>query len=110
VDGVREAVSASLDEPINTAADGVVRIGQAPWGVRPFTGRIDDVRIYSRVLSRGEIANLAGMSVGTVVQQPLQTFLSTTADIDLQDDEKIDLKDFAVLADAWLDELLWPQP
>jgi hypothetical protein len=29
---------------------------------------------------------------------------------DLNEDRKIDLKDFTKLADSWLDELLWPQP
>jgi len=110
VDGVREVVSASGDEPIDTAADGVVIVGRSPWGNRPFVGQIDDVRIYSRVLSQGELANLAGLSAGETLLQPLQTFLATTADIDLNDDEAIDFKDFAVLAGQWLDEQLWPQP
>ena len=59
VDGILEANSATLDEPINTAA-GVVRIGLAPWHNRPFNGLIDDVRIYSRPLSNAELAGLAG--------------------------------------------------
>jgi hypothetical protein len=110
VDGILEAVSASEGEPINTAADGDVRIGQAAWGARPFTGQIDDVRIYRRVVSQAEIANLAGNDAGAVLRQPVQAFLSTTADTDLNDDEKIDFKDFAVMADMWLGELLWPAP
>ena len=76
-----------------------------PW---VFAGDLDDVRIYERALSQAEIANLAGMSVGSVLQQPVLPLLSTTNDTDLHDDEKIDLKDFAVLADMWLEEQLWP--
>jgi hypothetical protein len=110
VDGVREVVSASLDEPIDTAADGVVIVGKSPsaWGNRPFVGQIDDVRIYSRALSHGEVANLAGVSPGETLHQPVQTLLSTTADVDLNDDEAIGFKDFAGLAGQWLDEHLWP--
>ena len=33
---------------------------------------------------------------------------SVDEDVDLHDDEKINFKDFAVLADTWLDEQLWP--
>lgn len=29
---------------------------------------------------------------------------------DLNEDKKVDFKDYAILADAWLDEQLWPAP
>jgi hypothetical protein len=61
VDGSPEVISAQLDEPIDTAPSGNVRIGQSPWGNRPFTGLIDDVRIYSRTLETAEIRVLAGV-------------------------------------------------
>ncbi|TKJ33840.1 MAG: hypothetical protein CEE38_19655 [Planctomycetes bacterium B3_Pla] len=54
VDSQQEVISAQLDEPIDTAA-GVVRIGQAPWGSRPFNGQIDDVRIYDKALTQEEV-------------------------------------------------------
>jgi hypothetical protein len=109
VDGLLEVTTSLIDNPINTASDSDVRIGKAPWVDRPFTGQIDDVRIYSRTLSHGELANLAGLPAGGTLRQPLQALLSTVENVDLHDDEKIDFKDFAVLADSWLDELLWPQ-
>ena len=59
VDGFLENSSAQLDEPIDTA-DGVVRIGQSPWGSRPFTGRIDDVRIYDKAFTEDEMRQLHG--------------------------------------------------
>ncbi|HUV65784.1 MAG TPA: LamG domain-containing protein [Sedimentisphaerales bacterium] len=105
VDGVLEVVSDLLDGPINTAGDGVLRIGEAPWHTRPFTGQIDDLRIYSRVLSQGELASLAGVSEGATLRQPL---LPTAAVVDLDGDERIDFKDFALLANQWLTEQLWP--
>jgi len=108
VDGVLEVVSASANEPINTAGDGVLRIGEAPWHTRPFTGQIDDLRVYSRALSQGELASLAGVSEGATLHQPLPPLQTTTADIDLDDNERIDFTDFAALADQWLSEQLWP--
>ncbi len=53
------------------------------------TATLDDVRIYNVGLSESEILGLA-----------LQT--------DLYEDLKIDFKDFAILADKWLDEQLFP--
>ncbi|MBN2132286.1 MAG: hypothetical protein JW741_22485, partial [Sedimentisphaerales bacterium] len=55
VDGAVEASAASADEPIDTPATGVVRIGESPWHNRPWVGQIDDVRIYDRVLTEAEI-------------------------------------------------------
>jgi len=74
----------------------------------PFAGSLDDVRIYERALSQAEIANLAGLPVGETLHQPLHGLLSVDENVDLHDDEKIDFKDFAVLADTWLEEQLWP--
>ncbi len=59
VDGFLEANSAQLDEAIATA-EGVVRIGQSPWGTRPFFGLIDDVRIYDKPLTEDEMRQLSG--------------------------------------------------
>jgi hypothetical protein len=66
--------------------------GYSEW----MNGLIDEVRIYKRALSAAEIAWLAGYT----------SLLSIPAD--LHQDGKIDFKDFAVLADSWLEELLWP--
>jgi len=77
-----------------------------PW---IFEGDIDDLRIYDRAVPQAEIANLAGMTVGSTLTQPVYGLLSTTGDSDLADDERIDFMDYATLLDAWLDEALWPQ-
>ncbi|MGB2862711.1 MAG: LamG-like jellyroll fold domain-containing protein [Sedimentisphaerales bacterium] len=55
VDGQLDATADSLDEPIDTSATGVVRIGESPWHNAPFVGLIDDVRIYDKVLTQQEI-------------------------------------------------------
>jgi len=108
VDGVLEVETALAENTINTATKSDLRIGRAPWGTLPFTGQIDDVRIYSRAVSQAQIANLAGIAAGTTFAQPLDALLTTPEDTDLQDDEKIDFLDYAVLVQSWLEEQLWP--
>jgi hypothetical protein len=67
---------------------------------REWNGQIDDVRIYNRALSHGEIVSLAGESQ---VTQPL-----LRPEVDLHKDGKVNLRDYAVLASKWLEEVLWP--
>jgi len=57
-----------------------------------FSGTLDDFRIYDRVLSLAEIKYLAGKPT-----------------IDINGDGAIDFRDYTILADMWLEELLWPQ-
>jgi hypothetical protein len=61
-------------------------------GGNPFNGDLDEIRIYDYALSAAEVFYLAEPAV------------------DLNNDNKVNFADFAILADAWLDELLWPQP
>ena len=61
-----------------------------------MNGRIDEVRIYNRALSDAQIAWLAGYT--SLVSIPA----------DLRQDNVINFKDFAVLADSWLEQILWP--
>jgi len=63
---------------------------------RYFPGAIDDVYLYSRALTYGEVAGLAG-----------RTDLFSES-FDLNVDGAVNFKDFAVLTDSWLEELLWP--
>jgi hypothetical protein len=60
-------------------------------GGNPFNGDLDEIRIYDYALSAAEVFYLAEPAV------------------DLNNDNKLNFADFAILADAWLDELLWPQ-
>ncbi len=61
-------------------------------GGNPFNGDLDEIRIYDYALSAAEVFYLAEPAV------------------DLNNDNKVNFSDFAILADAWLNELLWPQP
>ena len=73
-----------------------VHMGKRDDNANYFPGRVDEVRIFNRVLSEAQIAWLAGHT------SPL------SIPADLYQDDVIDFKDFAVLADAWLEEILWP--
>jgi regulation of enolase protein 1 (concanavalin A-like superfamily) len=76
-------------------------------GGNPFNGTLDEVRIYDRGLTQGQIAWLAGKT--TTYTQPLYLLLTPQDDaIDMNSDGTIDLKDYALLADIFLDQLLWP--
>jgi hypothetical protein len=74
---------------------------------RFYDGLLDDVRIYSRALSQDEVASLAGKTAEFT--QPLYLLLTPpNPGINLYKDGTIDLRDYAVLASKWLEEVLWP--
>ncbi len=58
--GVPSDGMSELGGPVNTLLSGVLRLGGHPNGEGPNGGYVDDVRIYGRVLSAEEIAELAG--------------------------------------------------
>ena len=70
----------------------VVQMGRRADQTANFQGMIDEVRIYNRALSLAEVEYLAGTTM-----------------IDINNDGSIDFKDYTLLADVWLEELLWPQ-
>ena len=73
-------------------------------------GAIDEVRYYNKALSHGQVGWLAGKTTSYI--QPIHMLLTPPEPgINTYDGDAIaviDLKDFAVLADLWLDEQLWP--
>ncbi len=73
-------------------------------------GTIDEVRYYSKALSHGQIGWLAGKAAP--YNQAIHMLLTPPEPgINAYDGDAIpiiDLKDFAALAEMWLDELLWP--
>jgi hypothetical protein len=66
-----------------------------------FDGLIDDFRIYDYALSQPEVAYIATNGTG-IFDQPLMS------PADVFTDEQINFKDFAILANNWLEEQLWP--
>jgi hypothetical protein len=68
------------------------------------------VYVYSRALTPAEIAYLADESPG---DGELYTSVPSVADLsdgEPQGSRVVNFRDFAVMADQWLDELLWPEP
>jgi hypothetical protein len=75
-----------------------------------WDGLIDDVRIYNYALSQAEIT--AVMNGQTL--PPVQIYYPVPSPANIynaepQNSRSVDLKDYALLADMWLEELLWPQ-
>ena len=75
-----------------------------------FDGELDDVHIYSRALSQAEIAYLADATPGDGESYIPVASAANIYDEEAQGFKAINFKDFAVLADEWLDEELWPAP
>jgi len=98
VDGVLDGTDFSYTRGTmaldTTSIGGILRANPSHF----FTGQIDDVHVYNRALSQAEIAWLAGHT--SPFSEPS----------DMYQDGTVDFKDFAALADGWLDEQLWPEP
>ncbi|MHC4462254.1 MAG: M60 family metallopeptidase [Planctomycetota bacterium] len=71
-------------------------IGAEGDGGMPFEGRIDDVRIYDRVLSEAEAEELT------------ELLMPDPYNADLDGDNDVDLRDLAVLAGNWLGNVEQP--
>jgi hypothetical protein len=67
---------------------------------RFFPGVVDDVWIYNRTLLPEEILSLAGMGSADIA---LELWCA-----DADGDNDVDLQDYAMMADNWLGEVLWP--
>ena len=60
-----------------------------------------DFRLSNYALSHGEVRYVAGMMDNLHVPLP-------TPAVDMYEDGKVNFKDYAVLANAWLVETFWP--
>ncbi len=83
---------------------GVITDNRDATLVKYFVGMIDDVRIYNYALSDNEILSVAGLSDLYV---PL-TSLANISDEEPVNSKRVNFKDFALLADEWLEQLVWP--
>ena len=105
IDGELKAITNYVG-PIATSTANVNLGKSSDFTDRWYDGALDDVRIYKRALSQGEVAYLAERSTFT---QPLEPLLTPpNPGINLYKDGTIDLRDYAVLASKWLEEVLWP--
>jgi len=98
----------------DTTPYNIMRLENVSIGRRPasddryFNGLLDDVRMYSRTLSGAEVAYLADTTPG---DGQLYAPVPSAAELysgEPEGSKKVDLKDYAVLVDQWLDEQLWP--
>lgn len=104
--------------------------GASSGGANAFDGKLDDIRIYDYALSAAAVADLAN-NAGQPAQGPAawykldETDSATVEDAsgngydgyvlfvqpytNPYDDTEVGFKDFAVLAQSWLEEVIWPQ-
>jgi hypothetical protein len=81
----------------------------ANWSNEAFNGELDEVRIYNRALEPNEIAYLADTTTpdGSLhVPVPSDAELYWTGEA--EGNRKVNFKDFAVLANIWLTEDMFP--
>ena len=91
--------------PLDGTDAGPSHIGAAADGKSGFyEGKLDDFRIYNYALSHAEILYLSA-GADARLHQPLVPVL---APADPQPDGRIDFADFALIAERWLQETLWP--
>ena len=103
VDGVLDAWDQATGVMNNNSYE--VYVGEnAETTGRYWNGMIDDARVYNRGLSHGEIVSLAGQS---------EIYQSVQSPANLSDDEPkhsktVNFRDYALIAENWLRELLFP--
>ena len=105
VDGVLEGVSALKDMAINTIANGDVQIGcdNAPLY---FTGVMDEVRIYNRALSAGEVAALVSASNQSAAAWSRRYFGNAPLNwyVDEDGDGGVRLLEYALGGQPWISD------
>jgi hypothetical protein len=81
-----------------------VNIGKRNTQASSFAGKIDDARIYNYALSWGEVRSIAGLSDLYV---PLES-IANIYDEEPVNSKKVNLKDYSVLTNDWLEQISWP--
>jgi hypothetical protein len=76
--------------------------------LREWNGWIDDVRIYSRALSQAEILYLATDGASSDPYYKPVTSPANVYDDEPEYQKSVNFRDYAIMADNWLDEILWP--
>ncbi|MDH4240452.1 MAG: LamG domain-containing protein, partial [Phycisphaerae bacterium] len=85
-----------------------VHVGKRATSDLCFPGDVDDARIYNVALSKEEIAYIATQGAGSL-HIPIQS----VADVyqgEPQGGQWINFKDYALIADKYLEQVLWPTP
>ncbi|MHC4229639.1 MAG: LamG domain-containing protein [Planctomycetota bacterium] len=74
-----------------------------------WDGLIDDVRIYKRALSQPEIETVKNGGTLTELHYYQLESAANVVDDEPAGSKSVNFRDFAVLADQWLEELVWPE-
>jgi len=103
-DGISINFSENVLEHEPEQFDGRTRIGSDPGSedYRCFRGLMDDVRIYDVTLTQTELMGLADASY-VPLASPANLY-----DEEPMFDKHVNLRDFAIFADNWLVQQLWP--
>jgi hypothetical protein len=103
VDGLLQGVSAQKDTTINTVANGDVLIGcdNAPLY---FSGVMDEVRIYNRALSAGEVASLVTATNQSAAAWYRRYFGGAPLNwyVDNDNDGAVNLLEYALGGQPWI--------
>ncbi|MBN1844128.1 MAG: hypothetical protein JW810_00475 [Sedimentisphaerales bacterium] len=100
VDGRMEAQATGMTGPLNAPTN--LQIGKQQTGTGYLIGQIDDVILRDYVMEPLEIAD----EVYTVTNEPVCT---GDVEYDFNNDCQVDLKDFAIFAERWLNCKWYPQ-
>jgi hypothetical protein len=101
-DGVELYASTNHEYHVPKAFSDMSLIGGGPASTF-FRGFMDDVRIYNRSLPAGEILSLALQGSSGSQYLSLEWWRA-----DADKSNRIDMLDFAIMADNWLKEIYWP--
>jgi hypothetical protein len=102
LNGLLWHVGYDVNVPLTDTIDNEFLIGTGWDGY--YAGVIDDFRIYDKVLTQAEISYLATDGTGYYPLQDRETNFNEEG----QSAEKIDFMDFALMADYWFQEQVWP--
>jgi hypothetical protein len=110
---IRTYVNGKLDRELVTteilgSSTGALVLGREPFGANYFNGQMDDLRIYDSALSKEEIAHL-GTDGAVTLHIPIQSIADVYQE-ESPGNQWINFKDYALIADKYLEEVLWPVP
>jgi hypothetical protein len=103
VDGILDNTE-NASGAMNNSSYGVYIGANEEASERDWNGLIDDVRIYNRGLSHGEILDLIGESE---IYQPVRS-AANLFDEEPKLFKSVNFKDYAVMAESWLELLIFP--
>jgi len=107
LNGVRQDAQTDVNNPIPNPTDFWIASRNAFSGF--WKGKIDDFRVYNRVLTHGEIVYLAGYQSKYYPLASLANIYGNEQDgMEPQGQRSVNFKDIATLANDWMNADMWP--